>query len=765
MSNNRIWADKPAAEWIQGYPIGNGRLAAMVMGGYKRERISLNHEFLWRGNYKDRDNKKVSPEDLAQVRKLLLEGNYEAGTKLGGEFLSNNQSGKDCRVDSFQPAGDLRFELNHGIIQDYTRELNLDEASVTVSYKADRTKTFTREYLTHLTEDLISVRIFANGDTFDCSVWLDRIIDPECAITFSLAGKSCIMDGAFEHETAFRVKADLHPKGGKTEIINGKLQVTDTTEIIIVLNIGVTRNSINCKNECSKMNFSSPDWKELKKTHVKEYRNHYGTVSLELPFEEPKLPTPERIRLLKKDHNNDPGLALLYFNLGRYLLCASSADGVLPMNLQGKWNEDINPPWQSDYHHDINLEMCYWFAEVAGMSKYCEALFKYLESFVKHGRKAANDLYNCGGILLQLQGDPWGRTTAEALTTYTVWVGAGAWLAQHFWWHFEYSRDMEFLKYRAYPFIKEVAAFYEDYLIEDENGILQIIPSQSPENAFKEANNAGPVSLCVSSAMDVELVWDLLSHAVKASEILGADPEKVIQWKAMLAKLPPLKSGSKGQLLEWNEELDEEEPGHRHLSHIFGLFPGEQISPERTPGLFKAAMKSMDIRMANFGGHTGWSRAWTACIYARAGNGDKALEHLEHLITDFSTDSLLDLHPPEIFQIDGNMGGTMAVFEMLLQSYHEELHFLPALPAKWPSGKVKGFKARGGFTVDIQWENGVLKKACVSSLIDRECVIKKVPAGFVVKDPSWKIIAKTGTTSGNLIFPVIKDIPYTLCEK
>jgi len=307
-------------------------------------------------------------------------------------------------------------------------------------------------------------------------------------------------------------------------------------------------------------------------------------------------------------------------------------------------------------------------------------------------------------------------------------------MAQHFWWHYEYSQDTDYLRDRAYPFMKEVAAFFESYLIEDDGGVLQAVPSQSPENRFKGAGDL-PVSLCVSAAMDVELAWDLLSHAVQASEILGVDEERRARWHAMLEKLPRLKMGSRGQLLEWNEEFEELEPGHRHLSHLFALYPGEQICPIRSPDLFEAARRSLELRLANFGGHTGWSRAWTACLFARLGDAENAFEHTEHLITDFATDSLLDLHPPRIFQIEGNLGGAAAVVEMLLQSYHGEIDLLPALPAQWPSGSVRGLRARGGFTVSIAWENGALKEAEIVPLKDETCVLRKRPGvEFAVND-------------------------------
>jgi alpha-L-fucosidase 2 len=293
--------------------------------------------------------------------------------------------------------------------------------------------------------------------------------------------------------------------------------------------------------------------------------------------------------------------------------------------------------------------------------------------------------------------------------------------------------DTDFLRMRAYPFFREVAAFYESYLIEDETGTLQVVPSQSPENKFKGAANV-PSSLCVSATMDVQLANDALRYALRSAERLGVDPDKQSLWKKMLDKLPPLKIGGKGQLQEWNEDFEECEPSHRHLSHLLGLYPGDSITQDKTPELWQAARRSLELRLEAGGGHTGWSRSWDACLFARLGAADMAWDHLCHLVTDFATDSLLDLHPPRIFQIDGNFGGTAAIIEMLLQSYHGELHFLPALPKAWLNGKVSGLKARGGLTIGIEWREGRLVRASLESTVARECTIIHAPAPCRIMD-------------------------------
>ena len=760
--HNRLWYTAPARDWLEGLPIGTGRLAAMVLGTHKRERVALNHEWLWKGTNRARDNRQRA-ELLPSVRKLLIEGKYEEGTRAGCNAFGNYDGDPACpnRVDPYQPAGDLYLEFNHGVTHDYRRELNLDESAVRVMYRADGKK-FTRHYVAHLAEDLILVRIEAQGAPFDCVVWLDRNHDRDCRLDFSATPEKLWMEGNIRDGIGFGVAVQLLRDGGRATVIEGrKVVLQNVRELVLAVNVGTSACGGTPAGECgrNKLPKGTVNWARLLRSHIAEHKRHYGSMALDLPLDEPDLPTDERMKRLRSG-KPDPALVLLYFNFGRYLMCASSANATLPANLQGKWNEDLYPAWDCDYHHDINLQMNYWPAEPAGMQKYAEALLQHMERFVPHGRKAARDLYGCAGIWLPIQTDAWGRATPESYG-WAVWIGAAAWLAQHMWWHYEYGQDAKFLRRRAYPFLKEVASFYESYLVIDEQGTFQVVPSQSPENRFKGSGDGMPVSLCVSAAMDVELIWDLLTHAVRASEILGTDADRRRLWLDILDRLPDLRVGSKGQLLEWNEEFEEAEPGHRHISHLVGLYPGEQIDPERTPELFAAARRSLELRMSAKGGHTGWSRAWVACCYARLGEGDKAFDHVSHLVTDFATDTLLDLHPPRIFQIEGNLGGVAAVIEMLLQSYHEELHFLPSLPSAWPSGKVCGLRARGGYTVDLEWRNGKLDRAQVTPLRDRECVVKTGGCRLSVYGPSGHKL-KTRAVKGRIRFRVRAGTRYVV---
>jgi alpha-L-fucosidase 2 len=432
-------------------------------------------------------------------------------------------------------------------------------------------------------------------------------------------------------------------------------------------------------------------------------------------------------------------------------MVASTATGDLPPNLQGKWNESLKPPWDADYHHDVNLQMNYWPAEPGNLAFATESFFRHCERFVPHARKAAADLYGCQGIFFPLQTDPWGRSTPESFG-WAVWTGAAAWLAEHFWWRWEYGRDRAFLRDHAYPFLKEVAAFYESYLIEDAAGVLQAVPSQSPENRFVGTGKF-PVSLGVSATMDILLIRETLRHAIAGAGLLGVDEARRARWQSILDRLPPLKIGRFGQLQEWNEDFEEVEPGHRHTSHLIGVYPGDELDPERTPALWQASRASLERRLAQGGGHTGWSRAWTACLFARFGDGGRAWDHLVHLILDFATDGLFDLHPPRIFQIDGNFGGTAAILEMLLQSYGEELDLLPALPPAWPDGEARGLCARGGYTVNLAWRGGVLMRGEITALEDRTCTLLHVAGRYVVKDAAGSPVSCV-TDGHRLRFPV-----------
>ncbi len=755
----KLWYKYATTDWKEGLPIGTGRLAAMVLGDAGSERLALNHEWLWRGKGRNREPEK-SAHLLEGVRDLILSGEYEEGNIAGNDAFGGNggrkHKEKPGRVDPYQPAGDFHVVLKHGAATDYRRELNLGTGVVTISYQADGT-CFQHEAIAHIDHDLLFMRISADR-SFDGTFRLGRTEDSDCFLCFQSLYKCLIMDGQFEEGIGFRAEARLLTTDGEATFTDDHLVLNGATETVFAINIGTSAKGYGAAEECNRYPSPTASWNELLETHHTTMKKQLGGLRLDIPDEGSELPTNERLQDMREG-KADLGMPLLYFNYGRYLLVASSATGELPANLQGKWNEEIAPPWDCDFHHDINLQMNYWPAEAGNLVYTTESLFKHIERFIPHGRKAAHDLYGCRGVWFPIQTDCWGRSTPESWG-WAVWLGAAPWLAQHMWWHYEYGLDTEFLRMRAYPFFKEVAAFYESYLIEDENGTLQVVPSQSPENSFKGAENV-PSSLCVSSTMDVQLAQDALRYARISAEILGVDTEKQALWQDMTNKLPPLRIGGKGQLQEWNEDFEEHESSHRHVSHLIGLYPGDTITPEKTPELWQAAKRSLELRLEAGGGHTGWSRSWVSCLFARLGEAEQAWDHLCHLITDFATDTLLDLHPPRIFQIDGNLGGTAAVLEMLLQSYHGELHLLPALPKAWPNGRISGLRARGGILVGIEWREGALVVASLESSVSKECTVIHAPKHCRVIDAAGKEVRST-RQNHRLLFEMHENDSYQL---
>ncbi len=756
----KLWYRQPAADYKNGLPIGNGRLAAMILGYPGTERIALNHEWLWRGVNANREPEQNS-HLLAHVRELLLAGKYEEATKAGnGAFGGGGgvkAKEKPSRVDPYQPAGDLMLAFHHDETRDYYRELDLDNGVAMVGYHTEN-GAVRREHLADAAGNRIMVCIEADFP-LHLDVSLSRTEDPECFLHFDSHDNRLTMDGHFHQGISFRVETELAVCDGTRNVQDHTLHIQSARKIVLGINIGTSAKGESPAQECARFPLAETSWEALKATHTAEHKKRFSTLSVEIDQDESALPVDERLENLRNGQN-DPWLHLMYFQFARYLMVASTAAGDLPPNLQGKWNEDLNPAWSCDYHQDVNLQMNYWAAEPANLSPAVDHLVRLVERFVPHGRKAARDLYGCRGIYLPIQTDVWGRCTPESYG-WAVWIGAGPWLAQHLWWHYEYSADTAFLADHAYPFFKELALFYEDYLVEDESGTLQIMPSQSPENRFVKGGDF-PVSLCISSTMDVLLAEHVFNYAAEAARILGIETDKQDYWRSLASRLPDPGIGSEGQLLEWDREFEEAEPGHRHFSHLLGLYPGDRFDPKTTPQWWRAAEVSLEKRLANEGGHTGWSRAWTACLYARLGRAEDAWQHLTHLITDFATDTMLDLHPPRLFQIEGNFGGAAAVVEMLLQSYNGVIHLLPALPQAWPSGRVNGLRARGGYTIDIEWRRqGSLAEAAIHAALAGNCRVAGLEDRYNVLDEAGNTVS-TWREDGCLVFRAEKGQSYRL---
>ncbi len=721
----RLWYTGWSEEYMEGLPVGNGRLAAMMVGRPGKLRIALNHEWMWRGENRNREYPDVS-EHLPEVREALFQGDFLKGTELANKYFGGvgGISGQNARVDPYQPVGDLWIELDAGEAKEYIRSLDLDSGLAETRFISAAGEVKERLFVS--CTDSCAVADVTRETAGEIMVSLTRVEDPRCTIEYRQDAQGLSMKGSFQAGICFEARVTLHTDG-QFEVKAPYVKVKNATHLLLKIQVGT-----NAKGEAPESEMTFPEencFDTLFERHAKRFITLKGDARLAVDVEESDLPTDQRIRAFRE--GREPSMPLLYFEYGRYLMVSGSS-GELPLNLQGKWNEDLTPPWESDYHMDINLQMCYWFVETLGMEHAAETLFNLIERYAPYGRVMAKHLYDCRGLTFTIQTDVWGRVTPEAYG-WSVWLGAAPWLGQHMFMHWRYTRDEKFLKDRCYPFLKEAATFYEDYLVE-RDGTLWVIPSQSPENMF-EGTGDWPVSIGVNSAMDIELILELMNSAAECADILGIDADRAAKWREIAGRLPKLGVDSIGRLNEWDKERVEMEPGHRHLSHLYGLFPSQLFAPGSRE--WNASERSLDERLSHGGGHTGWSRSWVACLMARLGRGEEAWQHFMALIGDFATVSLLDLHPPRIFQIDGNMGGTACVCEMLMQSRRGVLRLLPALPKAWPCGSVRNFHAQDGVKASFQWENGCLTTC---ELIALHHLSLKVVSG----EKEWDVTLEAG---------------------
>jgi alpha-L-fucosidase 2 len=713
-----LWYNKPATEWNEALPIGNGRLGAMVFGGIGQERLQLNEESIWTG----KDSDFVNPEAkqaLPKIRQLLLEGKYAEAQKLAQEKMMG-----DKKVHStYQTLGDLHLDFQSGTpVESYQRTLDLETAIATVQYTANSIH-YKREYFSSAPGRAIVAR-FTASEPASVSFTLN-LSRPGDRASYRIENNELIMREHVGNGVGVKVVARVKVlnEGGNVSSEADLLRIDKANAVTILITAATDYKSSDPDRitQTQLVNAGNKPYETLKSNHIKDYQHYFNRVEFALAGDtNSKLPTNERLGAFRNG-NNDPGLLTQYYQFGRYLLISSSRPGGLPANLQGIWADGLTPPWDADYHININIQMNYWLAETTNLSELHEPFLDFIDALRPDARKTAHEMYGMKGTVAHFTTDAWHFTEPYGETQWAMWPMGMAWCARHYWEHYLFGGDKLYLEQKGYPVMKEAAEFCLNYLVENpETKKLVSGPSISPENTFK--TKAGEIAtLVMGPTMDHMIIRDLFSNTIQASKLLNRDAAFRKALEKTLERLSPTVIGSDGRIMEWTEEFEEPEPGHRHISHLFALHPGKEITT-RTPALMDAARKTIDYRISHGGGHTGWSRAWIINFFARLHDGDTAYENLTALVRKSTLPNLFDNHPP--FQIDGNFGATAGITEMLLQSHADEVALLPALPTAWPAGHIHGICARGGFVMDIDWENGKLKGVNVFSKLGKELTLR-----------------------------------------